>query len=465
MKSFIDTLYYAQAQSGPGSKKRINTAFSQLDVDGWRCVYYALNTYLMFNVKKYDWPTKFADSDSDASVLFELLDRLHSRELTGNAARAAVTATLSLFTERTAGAIRFILLKDLKAGISAETFNELYFGVKVPTADAECINHLAGKINHIPIYSCQLAEKMPKKTDKKQFNWNRRLISDCKLDGTRNQAFTAVCENSVTHRARSGKPSDHLNELFDDELIRLNFALSKYFSLPENTKWVIDGEAKGETFQATMNAKSSSNSDAKEKLNLYVYDCIPTDNWITQTTWEVSQEDRLVAIKTCLENISAKKLKPTEWVYINSRDEGVSHFEECVNLGYEGTVVKDPKSYYEWKRSANWTKFKPVNTYDGYITGFYAGDENSDIADVLGGVYVAGVDENGEKFECKVGSGFPKYDEPERPSRRTIWENQAEFLGKCIEIEADPNVSIKEDREVNSLRWGVFKKMRPDKDT
>lgn len=105
-----------------------------------------------------------------------------------------------------------------------------------------------------------------------------------------------------------------------------------------------------------------------------------------------------------------------------------------------------------------------MNTYDGYITGFYAGDENSDISDVLGGVYVAGVDENGEKFECKVGSGFPKYDEPERPSRRTIWENQPEFLGKCIEIEADPNVSVKADREVNSLRWGVFKKMRPDKD-
>ncbi len=451
MQSFVNTLYYAQQQSGPGSKKRINDAFSKLTVDGWRCVYYALNTYIMFNVKKYDWPTKFAETDGSSEALFTLLDKLHSRKLTGNAARAAVTATLSLFTERTANAIRFILLKDLKAGISAETFNELYFGVKVPNVDAKCINHLAGKINHIPIYSCQLAEKMPKNTDKKQFNWNRRLISDCKLDGTRNQAFTVVCENSVTHRARSGKPSDHLNELFDDELIRLNFALSKYFSLPENTKWVIDGEAKGETFQATMNAKSSSNSDAKEKLNLYVYDCIPTDNWITQTTWEVSQEDRLVAIKTCLENISAKKLKPTEWVYINSRDEGVSHFEKCVNLGYEGTVVKDPKSYYEWKRSANWTKFKNFYTYDGTILEINEGNEETRLINSMGHVVIEGYDENGTYFRCKVGSGWSD------TQRRDMFNDRNTYIGKTIEVEA---FELTED---NSLRFPIFIRFRDDK--
>jgi DNA ligase-1 len=457
-------LLYSQNQSGAGSKGRIQASFAKLDDLGWELVYRALNPYIMYNVKKYDWPTHFRVVDSDHKILFDLLDKLNSRELTGNAARAAVTATLGEFTVETATAIKHILMKDFKAGISAETLNELHFGKKIPLDGATPITHLSAQCKHIPIYACMLAEKMPKKTDKKQFNWARKLIIDSKLDGTRNNASVRPTIKEVVHRARSGKPSDHLDGLFDDELLALAEALNKIFDYPENTEWMIDGEAKGSTFQATMNAKSSKNDGAKQALDLYVYDIVPLENWKTHTTWEIPQLERLKRIEDALDIIQAVKLKKTEWVVVESYDDALAHYTKLVDDGYEGAVVKTLDNFYEWDRSEGWVKWKPVETFDGYITGFYQGKPDTDIADVLGGVYIEGVDENGDAFECKVGSGFTKLDEEGKPSRTTIWNNQELYLGKCIEIEADPTVSKKDDRDINSLRWGVFIKMRPDKD-
>ena len=467
MKSFVDALHYAQQQSGAGSKSRIQDAFSKLTPSGWRLVWETLNPYRVFNVRKYDWPKEFSNVDAPDTVFFNLLDRLANRDITGNAARSEVTKVMSLCTEETANALRYVLLKDLKAGISNETLNKIHFGDKTPMF--ETIN--AAGFEAIPIYSLQLAEKMPKPTDKKQFDWNRALIIDSKLDGQRNNANVQVAcgLNSVVHYARSGQISEQYEELFDKELIAFVNEVNKRLGYDPDTNWVVDGETKASSFQETMNAKRKSDTKAKAAINFYIYDIIPLENWKRKLTWGVAQLERLEIIKECIatvaNSISTSKLRGTEWKLVSNKSEAHDFYEYLVMQGYEGAVVKCIGGFYEWDRSENWTKWKPVETFDGYITGFYSGRADTSISDVLGGVYIEGVDENGERFSCKVGSGFPKADEgPLRPGRETIWNNQDVYLGKCIEIEADPNVSKKEGREVNALRWGVFIKMRPDKD-
>lgn len=132
--------------------------------------------------------------------------------------------------------------------------------------------------------------------------------------------------------------------------------------------------------------------------------------------------------------------------------------------GFEGIIIKDADGEYQWhsriggKRDRAWTKRKPVDTFDARIVGFYAGKEGKRLEGTLGGVCVEGVDENNVPFECKVGGGWSD------PLRDKIWNNQEDYLGKMIEIEADPNVLEMEGRDVNSLRWGVYKKFRPDKE-
>ncbi|HCM1516439.1 TPA: ATP-dependent DNA ligase [Vibrio parahaemolyticus] len=86
--------------------------------------------------------------------------------------------------------------------------------------------------------------------------------------------------------------------------------------------------------------------------------------------------------------------------------------QKAIGSGYEGLVLRK-------YNSTNWLKVKPIETYDVVITGFTSGTGRN--SERLGALITP---------MGKVSSGLT--DE----LREVIWNNQEEYLGQMIEVEA-----------------------------
>ena len=136
MSNFVEVIKECEAASGAGTKKTIQAALAKADSIAQRLIKEALDPYRIFGVKKFDMPTvapKCMMSQVDYDAFFTVLDKLAARELTGDAARDAVSAAISLFPFFAHDYIARIFDKDLKAGFSADTFNKVHPGNKIPT--------------------------------------------------------------------------------------------------------------------------------------------------------------------------------------------------------------------------------------------------------------------------------------------------------------------------------------------
>lgn len=172
--NFVDVIKGCESANGAGSKKVIQSVLAKADVNARRLISEALNPYRVFNVKKFDMPsssTKTMDEQQDFQQFFDLLDKLHDRELTGNAARDAITASLSEFNIHTQQYLARVLDTDLKAGFSAETFNKVW--PKEP----------------IPVFDVMLADKCESVEDFEK-NINFPCQGDYKYDGCLSRSWT-----------------------------------------------------------------------------------------------------------------------------------------------------------------------------------------------------------------------------------------------------------------------------------
>lgn len=421
MKTFVQAISQAEKFS---TKKEKFAALTGLDKIGQRLVREALDPYRVFGVRKYDAPKIFNTKDSQEyfNRFFGLLDDLHSRKLTGNAARTAVTNTLGLFTKETASYLARVLNKDLDCGANESTFNKIYPGI-------------------IPTFEVMLASKIDEK-----YKWDFPCIAEAKYDGTR---LIAVCENGVVeYFSRSGKPSDFCNGIFDAELAKME----KRVGAPI----VLDGEALASDFTETLNAKGSKGVEAKKALRFYAFDIMFLSEWKAQNC-NRKQAVRSAIVEALVNELDLKLIKKSKHKTIHNLIEAKAFYNEMLKEGFEGLIIKKPEAMYEFDRSKNWSKWKPCFSVDGKILSVYEGRPGSRLVGMLGGITVGGEDENGNKFECDCGSGFSDQ------MRNEIWSKRKSVIGKMVEIEYQEMSKVKGRNEF-SLRFPVFVKFRPDKD-
>lgn len=187
---------------------------------------------------------------------------------------------------------------------------------------------------------CMLAEKYDPKKHKK-FPY----IGQCKLDGAR-----ALGVDFITLQTRKGKrhvSCPHI--LVDIEEFQEKF--------PD---YILDGELYNhdlkDNFEELMSmirkSKNITEEDlqmTKERVFFYVYDVI--------TPEPMSTEDR---IKFLEENVYGKykSIRKVEWKYLNDMDEVEEFLAKNLENGYEGSMLRDPKSYYMSNRSISLLKHK-----------------------------------------------------------------------------------------------------------
>lgn len=424
--NFVEVIKACERAEGAGSKNVIKEALSRADKPAQGLIAEAQNVYRVFGVKKFERPSRYAESDGQISVVFETLDELASRKLTGTAAQEAVTWMLSCFTEETASYLERIIDKDLGAGFSRDTVNKIFPGL-------------------IPTFEVMLADKCDSPEEFEKYV-KMPCCAEFKKDG--NRLIAIVKENEVTYYSRSGKESSHLNGLFDEELLRIREYLTVDF--------VIDGESFASNFTETMNAKKAGNDEAKNNLRLYAFFLMPLSDWVAQRTENTMRSTRR-ALERILKTCNCEKIILVEGREVTDYQDMINFCNEAIDVhNVEGLILKDWDATYKWDRSLAWCKVKRMYDADCRIVGFYPGRPKSRLENTLGGLIVAGFLENGTRVECNVGSGFSD------DLRAEIWNNKEEYLGKTAVIKYQ-EVSKAKGKEVASLRFPVYMHVRDDK--
>jgi DNA ligase-1 len=438
MSNFSQVMKQCESASGTGSKEVIKTALASADAIARRLMREAMDPFRVFGVKKFDMPgyaVKSMDEQQDFDTFFSLLDRLASRELTGNAARDVITKTLGYFNSETQGYLARVIDKDLQCGFSAETYNKIH------------------KSEPVRIFDVMLADKCSTEEEFEELNYPR--ISETKYDGERNICFVG---DEIIYRSRSGKVAEHMAGLFDDDLRAIRDYLGYDF--------VLDGERMAKNYIDTINAKKSGKDGEQGKANMRfrAFFLMPLTDWMAQKTTITMAQNR-AALTEILSNVSCKKIIISDAIIVNNHDEMMKDLDRVTSPGFngmtngqEGLILKDPNATYTWDRVAAWCKIKKFYDADARIINWVFGRKKN--AKRMGRVNVAGWLEDGTYFEVGVGSGWT-----DKQRDDFVLNFEKNWLGKTVVVKYQ-EVSKAKGKEHASLRFPTVdqqKLLRDDK--
>lgn len=130
-----------------------------------------------------------------------------------------------------------------------------------------------------------------------------------------------------------------------------------------------------------------------------------------------------------------------------SPEEVMACYAQYREAGYEGAMAKTLGHTYERRRTFDWMKIKPKETFDGRITGF--NEAVSEVGTPLGRVGSINV-------ECADGSTASPAGIAHGLGR-TLWEDQARYIGQWIEFSC-----MERDRQ-GGYRHPIYDRFREDK--
>lgn len=184
-------------------------------------------------------------------------------------------------------------------------------------------------------------------------------------------------------------------------------------------EYYLDGEIYNHElgFQATASACGSVKNITPEKqalrdaMHFYIFDvCLDTPYSTRRKVIEYFYTDVVKEVVT----------------EIVDADESIIEdiFNKALSEGYEGLIIRDMESHYEYKKSKQFLKYKPVIDKEFMIVGF-----NKSISGETLGSFEC-IMEDGRTFSCnlKDSLGTDKM-------RKEIWDNQQDYIKKFVTVE------------------------------
>jgi len=208
-----------------------------------------------------------------------------------------------------------------------------------------------------------------------------------------------------------------------------------------------------EKFQKRLGVKELTESLLKEyPATIVIFDII----YNKQGDHTLGQFQRSQALERCTSYYSP-------WRIVDNKEELMKGFEQAIQMGYEGLMIKKMHSQYApgegktaWK---NWFKFKPNQTADVLIIAGANG--TGDRKDVLATFTIAVLKETGVLYPVgNVGSGFTMEELENLTAKAKIMQG-IQNADIVIEIRFD-KVSVNEAGEY-AFRFPRFVRFRPDK--
>jgi DNA ligase-1 len=375
---------------------------------------YTFNPYRSFHVVKIPKVKKENRKPIEPREAWKLFilnaDICSKREVTGNAAINLIHATFQQCSEAQEKWMRKILKKNLAIGVSTKTINKV-------------------QPNLIPTFEVSLAHKFERK------RMSEHVYIEPKLDGIR--CLAVVKHGEAKLFTRQGKLVTNFDDTVGKELLRLK------------SDGCYDGEIMSNDFTDLMRQVYRKDDNDISDVYFAIFDYLSLAEWETKKGVH-PLKDRKAFLNQRIATAHAKErlkylkqvryepaLQPSEEALKESHDRWVSQ-------GYEGIMIKDSESVYQFKRDWSVMKYKVFFDADCEIialqegTGKHSGKLGSFLVDYKG-------------VEVNVGSGLT--DE----LRESIWKDPDSHVGRIIEVR------YQEETTDGSLRFPTFVCFRNDK--
>jgi len=398
---------------------------------------YALDAQKQFHITKWNTGIKYIGSvpfASDGQAYIEFIDMLEYA-MKQNHCSELVDRFSKFFSRCNSLQAKWfdkIVQKDLSFGLQVKSINKVFPDL-------------------IPSYSVMLAEKA--EADYSNVIWvkhldKKRAWMEYKYDGFR---VTVVFRKngSVDVSSRSGKTIPNIE--FNKRLIEVG--QTEHFKGK-----VLDGEGYCHSlpFEGLSSVLRSEDAPLPADFQFVVFDILTEEEWDAQdcdysNTFESRLEQRQNSVHFYSVDSNDDDIPDRLWLtsaigtYVYSNEDIQRVYDAAIEAGYEGGMVKNLNGLYEFKRSRNILKVKPIDFVDVQITGYYEG--KGAIQGKLGGFTC----EDAEGHVINIGGGFKLWE------REKFWAERESMMGKWIETK------FTERTEAQKLRHGNFRSLRPDK--
>jgi hypothetical protein len=400
----------------------------------------ALNPYFNFYIRKIpDYDPKGGQTLDWALVE---LERLAERTVTGNAGIEHLRNILSSVSLDDAIVVSRIIGKDLRCGMADGTVNAV---IK----------------NYIPEYPCLLARPYDDKNIK---NITYPAYSQLKADGLR--ANVIVKNGKVTLCGRSGRAIDLLGELDRDMLLlseqyHTDMFYDGEFVVVDFSENIIDRKTGNGIINKAI--KGTISQEEAALVRFQVWDAFPLSEFYAGKSKEdyKTRFEKLICAGTLIRSDSKftshvltygpLRFRPIPFKIVNSLEEAVTHFNELLAAGEEGTILKNFCGHWEDTRSKHLVKMKAEKSCDLEIIGYNPGEGK--FVGMVGSLICASSD---RLVEVSI-SGFS--DE----LRQWITDNFDNLKGTIVEILYNERISSKGRGTSDSLFLPRFSSFRTDK--
>lgn len=353
------------------------------------------------NILKKDLTQKGLFVGKNYPLLWDLLNDLSSRAITGHTAIISVQQFLKKHTENQQKFILNVIDKDLKCGLSEVT-----------------INKVCGNI--IKTYNVALADKFDPKKHKLDSNW----VIERKLDGVRCNVINK--DGIIKCYSRQGKEITTLGKLVDELQGRL----------PNNT--VLDGEIclvddKGlESFQGIMKEIKRKNHTIENPL-LLAFDMLTLQEFESKegTTKYTDRVMRMVEWYQ-LQNWNTQNKVAKHLSIVNYERYSPEVLEEwnsrVKTWNWEGLMFRKDVGY-EGKRTSNLLKYKKWMDAEYKVIAVEEGDAQELVDGVMKKIKCVGnlvIEHKGNKVGVGTGLSLEQ--------RKRWYEHPEEIIGRVVTI-------------------------------
>jgi hypothetical protein len=376
----------------------------------------------------------------------EQLNLLSDGELRGHAGVEHLKSILTLTSPEDAYIIERIIEKDCKIGMGTRNINKIF-------------PKLIEKTGYMGAKSYDI------KLVKKVFDGCDYAISQIKMDGRYCNAI--IRGGEVELESRQGEPTILDNATFIGELSQFpDCVLNGELTMEGISRYESNGiissmiditkkrEERGPEETAKKIAKFEKKhmpfEEALNKVKYTVWDIITVDEYYDNKS-STPYNERLSRLEDVVTEAKSTLVVPVESSIVVNYEEALELFQEALNRGEEGTILK--ASNGAWKDGKpNWQiKMKLEIDVDLKIVGFNMGTgKNSEVVSSL---------------NCETADGllFTRPTGMKEDMMQHITENQNELLGTIVEVKCS---GLSWDTDGNySLLHPVFKHLRDDKDS
>jgi DNA ligase-1 len=413
---FNQVVNQAAATSSKTEKQEIIRKALNDNGDLGRLFELALSPYITFGVAKLPDPTPPQGPVvvSPETYAMALLDDLAARRATGHLARDEIGRVRGRLDQEQREAFDKILLKDLRAGFSESTVNKARPGT-------------------VPVFECQLApSKLAVLADLKF-----PIYAEPKFDGYRTIAIKKA--GAVTLYSRNGGLFDNFAEVED-------FLTSE---MRDNT--VLDGEMMSPNGFLALQSRAKSERGKHADIPIYyqVFDGMALADWEAQDCLtRFGHRHNELALD--VDRMGSTLVRLTDNAYCEGLLEVEAFYAQCLSLGLEGIMLKQPGGGYTFKRNATWMKMKPFDTADLQVYDLTEG--KGKYSGMLGALRCSGT-HHGKFIDVNV-SGMND------ALRVEIWTNPDDYLKQWVEVKYQDITQSDGSIDTWSLRFPSIKRFR-----